>query len=183
MQNSLEFPAAQNLLESFSFSIKGEIVLRKKDKKSTCAETYTCLDTEAIFNRIMCFIGLNQVNLETALNYRLAPIPPTLFQGNGEIWNPKAKSVLKTILEVTVLGRAWRAPNAVVIDGSAIFYTADWQNRRTITELSESMSKYIEENLMLQDICIVFDRYRGYRIASSTWEITVQNLANYHYFS
>lgn len=92
----------KNLPGSFSFSIKW--VLPKKYKKSTGIGDVEIFYTEAIYGRIMCFTGLKQIDLKISLNYELAPIPTAFFQGDREMWDPKAKSVLKETLEVTVSG-------------------------------------------------------------------------------
>ena len=73
----------KNLLGSLCFSIKKEIVLSKEDRRSTHVEEVNVFGTEAIYARIMCLISLKQIDLETALNYELAPIPTALFKDNS----------------------------------------------------------------------------------------------------
>lgn len=92
----------KNLPGSFFFSIKW--VLPKKYKKSTRIGDVEIFYTEVIYDRIMCFTGLKQIDLKTTLNYELAPIPSALIHGDREMWDPKAKSVLKKTLEVTMSG-------------------------------------------------------------------------------
>ena len=79
-----------------------------------------------MYARLMCLIGLKQIDLEITLNYELAPIPTALFQDNGKMWCPKAKLfVFKTTLKVSALGRIQQDPTALIIDGGALFWTID----------------------------------------------------------
>ena len=94
------------------------------------------------------FHWFKQIDLETALNYELALIPTALVQDNREMRDPKEKSVLKTTLEVTVSGRIWQDQPALIIDGSEIFWTTYWQNQGSVTDLGESVRKYIENKLI-----------------------------------
>ena len=61
------------LPESFARSIEKKVVLLKKDKK-----TVKIGDNEAIYAR-MCLVALNRINLESARNYDLSPIPILMF--------------------------------------------------------------------------------------------------------
>ena len=122
----------KGLRRSFSISIKREMVLPKKDKKRRRVVDVKIFDTEDAFVRIICLIGLKLIELETALNYELAPIRTMLFQDNREVRYPKAKSVLKTTLEVT----AYEAyPSVLVIDVRAIFWTINCSNHGTVADL------------------------------------------------
>ena len=126
--------------ESFSISSKRDIVLSKKKKKRTSLADVKIFDTEEIFTRIMCFIVLKQIELETTLNYELAPNLTALFQDNREMRYPKAKSVLKRTLEVTASGRVKLYPTALIIDGSTIFGTMNWSNQGTVADLQPKYS-------------------------------------------
>ena len=46
-----------------------EGVLSKEDKKSTYFADLEVFDTDAIFARMICLIGLKWIKLETGLNY------------------------------------------------------------------------------------------------------------------
>ena len=116
----------KDLPGSFSVCIKRQTVLPKKDKNSKHIGDVEVFDTEAIYARLMCLIGLKQIDLEITLNYELAPIPTALFQDNGKMRCPKAKLfVFKTTLKVSALGRIQQDPAVLTIDGGALFWTID----------------------------------------------------------
>ena len=171
-----------DLPESFTKSITRQVIVPKKDKRSVRVGDIEIFDTEAIYARIMCLIGLNQINLETALKYELSPIPTAMFQDDGKMRYPKAKSVLKTTLAVETSSRCHPEPDTLVIDGSAIFWTLEWPKQGTVTDLMESMYEYIETKLIYQDVYFVFDRYYLYSIKGSTRQNRIQNIANHQYF-
>ena len=131
----------------------------------------------------MCLIGLKQIDLETALKYELAPVPTAMFEDDGNMRYPKSKSVLKTTLEVETSTCSIPAPDTLVIDGSAIFWTLAWPKEGTVTDLMELMYDYIESKLISQDVYFVFDRYFLYSIKGSTRENRVENRTNHQYFS
>ena len=70
---------------------------------------------------------------------------------------PKDNRVLKKTLEVTTSGHVQQDVTALVIDDSAIFLTNDWTTQGAAADLTDSMSKQIEEKLTFQDKTFVFD--------------------------
>ena len=72
----------------------------------------------------------------------------------------RKRLVLNTTFEVAT-GQIKQDPITFVIDGSAIFWTTDWPNWGTVAYLAESLSKYIEEKLIIQDIYLVFWELTG----------------------
>ena len=171
------------LPESFAKTIEKKVMVLKKNKKSVRIGDVQVYDTEAIYARIMCLIALKQIDLETALNYELSPIPTSMFQEDGTMRFPTAKSDFKNNLEVEVSCRYHPAPDSVVIDGSAIFWTIEWPKQGTVTDLMDTMYEFIESQLMFHDVYFVFDRYYEYSVKGSTRENRVSNIANHHHFS
>ena len=84
------------LPESFAKSIERKVVVPKKERKCVPVGDTQVYDTEANYARIMCLIALNQIDLETALNFELSPIPTSMFQDNGTMRFPTSKSDFKT---------------------------------------------------------------------------------------
>ena len=81
----------EDLPESFKRLITRKTVIPNKDEKGLRIGDLVVCNTEAIYARIMCLI-----NLEKGLNYKLLPIPTTLFHGDGNMRYPKAESILKS---------------------------------------------------------------------------------------
>ena len=85
-------------------------------------------------------IALKQIDLEIVLNHEMVPTPTALFQEKGEMWYPRAKSVLKATLKLSVSGRIQKVPTAL--------WTTDWSNQETVADSAKLMSKYIPKKLM-----------------------------------
>lgn len=66
---------------------------------------------EAIYATNLCL-----VNLEKVLNYKLLPITTAVFQGGGNMRNPKVKSILKSELAVETSIPYHQHPHTLVID-------------------------------------------------------------------
>ena len=63
------------LPESYSMVIPKKVCFLKQVKNSVRVGEVEIFNTEALYERIMCLIALNQVGLETVLKYELAPAP------------------------------------------------------------------------------------------------------------
>ena len=93
----------------------------------------------------MCLITPGQTTLEK-MNYH------PLFQDSGDMRFAKAKSTLKTSLEVQVSCRMHCSKGVLVIDGSAIHWCLDWPKDGFVSHLTEKMLEYVERRLIYNDV-------------------------------
>lgn len=63
------FQHLKDFIKNVPGSFYQEGVLSKEDKKSTYVADLKVFDTDAIFARMICLIGLKWIELETGLNY------------------------------------------------------------------------------------------------------------------
>ena len=104
----------KELPSGFHKAIPKQVRLLKSQKKGVCIGDVEIFNTEAIYARIMRPITLGQTTLETALKHELSPVPTALFQDSGDMRFAKAKSTLKTSLEVQV-SRSMHCSKGVVV--------------------------------------------------------------------
>ena len=57
-------------------------------------------DTRLIYSRVLGLQKVRNINLQDILKYELAPVPPSMFEHNGDIRITKSKSILKQQLQV-----------------------------------------------------------------------------------
>ena len=73
-----------------------------------------------IYSRLLCLQKVRDVNMKDVLGYELPYAPPSMFDKTGEMRISKAKSTLKTRLQVELTKRRIVSPSAIVLDGCAI---------------------------------------------------------------
>ena len=57
-------------------------------------------DTKLIYSRVLGLQKVRDINLKDILKFELAPVPPSMFEDNGDLKITKSKSVLKKKLQV-----------------------------------------------------------------------------------
>ena len=70
--------------------------------------------------------------------------------------------------KVEISARLAPAPEATVVDGSAILWVAQWPNKGTVQDYVSNVTSYILGKARYSDVYLVFDRYHEYSIKSGT---------------
>ena len=70
---------------------------KKVANKDEIIELY---NTELIFSCVMYLLSVDKIDLESIVNYDLAPVPTSMFKDNGEPRFSTTKSVFKNKLKV-----------------------------------------------------------------------------------
>ena len=156
-----------SLPEGFRNTISNVICTMKKGKqqKKEIVELY---NSELLFSRVMYLLSINQIEVDNLFDYKLSPIPTSLFNDDGEARYPKNKADLKLDLKVEVSTRNVVA-DAVFIDGCAMLHAAIyWPKGGTVQDLLNGVRNYIQKFLDDVDVYLLFDKYRQFSIKSDT---------------
>ena len=125
-------------------------------------------DATLIYSRVLGLQSTRQINLFDILKHELAPMPTAMFDPRGEMRIAKAKATMKKQLKVEISARLAPAPEATVVDGSAILWVAHWPNKGTVQDYVNNITSYILGKARYSDVYLVFDRYHEYSIKSGT---------------
>ena len=115
VNNSLEIGAKEiirfqkSLPDGFKTTLKIQIVtMSSTKKKSQHTEDPVVINcsTNLIMSQVLYLVGNQQTEFSTIFNYKLAPVPTSMFQDAGEERFSKTKLALKNTLkaEVSVRG-------------------------------------------------------------------------------
>ena len=91
-------------------------------------------DATLIYMRVLGLQSTRQINFSDILKHELAPMLTAMFDPRGEMRIGKAKATMKKQLKVEISARLAPAPEATVVDGSAILWVAQWPNKGTVQD-------------------------------------------------
>ena len=57
-------------------------------------------DTSLIFSRVLCLQKVRDIDMKNVMGYKLAGVPPSMFDETGEMCITKSKSTQKSKLQV-----------------------------------------------------------------------------------
>ena len=156
----------------------------KVGKKYVNLDEIEVYNTEMIHTRVMCPLSMGRIELEDVLKYEISPIPLTLFENNGEMRDSKAKSSLKSALQVETSCRLQPKADAIIVGGCAQFWYVSWPTKGTVETLANTFYQHIVSYLMKDiDVYLVFDRYCKYSVKGQTRKRRTGNISNHHSFS
>ena len=98
--------------------------------------------------------------MKDVLGYELSYAPPSMFEKTGNMRISKAKSALKTKLQVELTARHSTPPEAIVLDGCAILWVIRWPAHGVVRDFVENVFQYTVNHLKVCDTYLIFDRYR-----------------------
>ena len=101
-------------------------------------------------------ISAEKLKLCKVLKYELSPIPMSLFEDAGEMRVSKDKAKLKKALQVVSSNKIYCNVDAVVIDGSALLWTAHWPTKGTVEDLAKAVMNIVSKFLQQSDVYLVF---------------------------
>ena len=171
----------ESLPEGFRSRLSNKVITMAKSKKPKKKdETNEVYNTELIFSRVMYLLNARQIELESIFHYKLAPVPTSMFEDNGEPRFIKSKSVLKNKLKVEVSQRNLN-PDAVVIDGGGMLHSAvHWPKEGTVKDFTDGVCNYIIKMLEDSDVYLAFDRYIIDSIKAATRLQRIGNIKRSH---
>ena len=106
----------------------------------------------------MLVIGQKRcINLREVFMYELSPVPFSLFDQYGDMLSG-TKSTLTHRLAQYIPNTD--TPNLVIVDGIELIYHVVWPQNGTVHTLCESMVSRVADVNIVDDVYIVFDRYK-----------------------
>ena len=69
-----------------------------------------CYDTDLIYSRVMGLMSSRDIDLKELFFHELAPVPTSMFEGNGDMRITKSKAKLKQKLQVEQSSRTQPSP-------------------------------------------------------------------------
>ena len=151
-----EFESA--LPEGFHNTISKKVTTMATMKKHVKVGNMPVYDTSLIYTRVIGLQASRDISMKEVLKYELSPVPPSLFQDNGDMRITKSKSVLKQKLQVEHSSRL-SDPHSVIIDGCAALWVIKWPAKGTVTDFARNFMDYLISLANNSDVYLVFDRY------------------------
>jgi len=153
---------------SFHETLTKIIIPMDSKKKNVALGEHRIFDQELIYVRV---IGLQSSNRETikmnyVLEFELAAYPPSMFNSEGQMKTPNAKSVLKQSLQHTISERNCHV-NVVVWDVSAVLWATAWPSGK-LQRLIDNFKARVNYALQTADVVLCFDRYNKMSIKAFT---------------
>ena len=143
---------------SFHGNLKKSVTTMAANKKSIQIDGAPVYDTELIYTRV---IGLQQsrdLNIKEVLSYELSAVPTALFDEHGDM-RSQTKATLKTKLQVEVSSRRINLPDAIIIDGCALWWSVHWPASGTVEDYIKNFMGRLDYYLQKCCVHLIFDRY------------------------
>ena len=118
--------------------------VKTMENKKTKAQVVEVYNNESIYSRVMCLLSVDQISLDDLFNYKLAPVPTSLFTDTGEERYPKSKSTLKKKLKVEESTRTHDA-YVIILDGCAVLYHI--QKNAVVKDFVDTSTEYVKKHL------------------------------------
>ena len=78
------------------------------------------VDTSLIFSRVLCLHKVRDIDMKDEMGYKVAGVPPLMFDETSEMHITKSKTTLQSKLQVEVTDCRSIPPDAIILDGCAI---------------------------------------------------------------
>ena len=144
-----------------------EFTLHRKDKVKSLATMNntiklnredTVINPSLLFNRITCILNTS-TEMETFLQYELAPQPPSLFL-DGQILKTEKSALGKMMKSLIDCQNTIPDDSIFVIDGGYLLHVGVWSKRSTYQAVCEAYKTYIIKHYH-EGATVVFDGYAG----------------------
>lgn len=145
--------------ESFHKPLAKPTVTMAEQKKRVKVGDVPVYDPSLIYGRVLCLQKVRDINMKDVLSYELASAPPSMFDKSGEMRITKAKSSLKTKLQVEQSERFSTPPDVIVLDGCAILWVVRWPAHGLVQDFIKNFLDYLSRHLNITDTYLIFDRY------------------------
>lgn len=134
--------------------------LVSKDSKMKIHNDMVSVDTDLLFQRIICFVK-DENELKSCFSYELAPFPTSIFDGSG--MRKTQKSALYSCTPFTPCTNDAEeddpdTPNkSYIVDGGFLLHRVHWPTGGTYQEVVEAYKMYVHRHFT--DATVVFDGY------------------------
>ena len=145
--------------ESFHKPLTKKAVTMTASRKHITVGQTPVYDTTLIYSRILGLQKARDINLKDVLQYELAPVPPSMFEDNGDMRITKSKSTLKKKLQVETTHHTSFTPDSIILDGCAVLWVIQWPTRGTVEDYIKNLLNYLLCCLEKCDTYLIFDRY------------------------
>ncbi len=145
--------------QSFHRPLSKPTVTMSASRKKVTVDGVSAFDTSLIFSRVLCLQKVRDIDMNDVLGYELSGVPPSMFEGTGEMRITKSKSTLKTNLQMELTDRQSLHPDAIVVDGCAILWVVPWPTHGLVQDFIKKMFDHIIRHLHIADTYLIFDRY------------------------
>ena len=126
-------------------------------KKSITVGDRQVYDIKTIYSQVLIIGQKRCVNLREVFIYELSPVLLSLFNQYGDML-PGTKSTLTHRLAQYIPNTD--TPDLVIVDGIALIYHVICPQNGTVQTLCESMVSRVADVNIVDDVYIVFDRYK-----------------------
>ena len=150
-----QFTAGQP--DNFYKPLSKQVTTMESLKKSITVGDRQVYDIETIYSRMLVIGQKGCINLREVFMYELSPVPFSLFDQYGDMLSG-TKSTLTHRLAQYIPDTD--TPNLVIVDGIALIYHVIWPQNGTVQILWESMISRVDDVNIVDDVYIVFDRYK-----------------------
>ena len=99
----------------------------------------------------------NKPSIDGLLATELAPVPTSMFDDEGHMRIPVAKSQLKNDMKVECSQRHMSV-SAFFLDGCAVLWTVPWPSLGTVQDFLNAFRAHLLTYLRVADVYLVFDR-------------------------
>lgn len=162
--------------QSFKKPLSKPTVTMAEQKKRVKVGDVPVYDPSLIYSRVLCLQKVRDINMKDVLSYELADAPPSMFDKSGDMRITKAKSTLKTKLQVELTDRRTVPADAIILDGCAILWVVRWPAHGVVQDFIKNLVEYVSSHLRVADTYLIFDRYND----NSIKEITRTSRAGKH---
>jgi len=145
--------------DSFNKPLSKQVVTMAVSRKQIKVGQTPVYDTGLIYSRVLGLQAVRDINLKDILKFELAPVPPSMFEDNGDMRITKSKAVLKQKLQVEVSDTMFPADGAIIVDGCAMLWVIQWPSKGTVEDYVQNLLSYLRDKLKICDTYLVFDRY------------------------
>ena len=154
--------------ESFHKALTRPVATMAEQSKRVSINGVPVCDPSLIYSRVLCLQKVRDINMKDVLGYELSYAPPSMFEKTGDMRISKAKSALKTKLQVELTVRHSAPPKAIVLDGCAILWVIRWPAHGVVRDFVENVFQYTANHLKVSDTYLIFDRYYDNSIKENT---------------
>ena len=134
---------------SFNKPLKNPTVTMSASRTNVIMGDVGVFDTSLIFSRVLCLQKVRDIDTKDVMGYKLAGVPPSMFDETGEMRITKSKYTLKSKLQVEVTDCRSISPDAIILNGCAIMWVINWQSHQIVENYIKNLVHYISPSLEL----------------------------------
>ena len=106
--------------QSFNKPLKNPTVTMSASRNNVIVGDVGVFATSLILSRVLCLQTVRNIDMKDVMGYKLAVVPPLMFDETGEVRIIKSKYTLKSKLQVEATDCRSIPLDAIILDGCAI---------------------------------------------------------------